>query len=88
MNDERTEMATPETSVELRGDCPREIVDVLDAISQARRQTRGQLVNEILAAWVDQKRHELMMVERVTRGNPPRTAPPGAKVERLRGVAE
>lgn len=88
MNDERTEMATPETSVELRGDCPREMVDVLDAISSARRLTRMQLVNEVLGAWVDQKVHEMNIVARVTRGNPTRTAPSGAQVERQRGVAE
>jgi hypothetical protein len=60
-----------DTSVELRGPCPREIVDVLDAICMAKRITRTELVNRILKAWAVDRVHESMLVERLTRGNPP-----------------
>jgi hypothetical protein len=52
-------------SAELRGECPREILDVLDAISTARDMTRTQLVNEVLGNWARQVRHEHMIVARV-----------------------
>jgi hypothetical protein len=38
-------------SVELRGQASRDLVDMLDAISQHRRITRWQLIEEILGAW-------------------------------------
>lgn len=63
-------MADPSLSVELRGPCPREIVDVLDAVSQAKRITRTELVNRVLASWVRERLHETTLVQRVTRGNP------------------
>lgn len=37
--------------VELRGPCPKRVVDLLDAVSLARSRTRMQLVNEILSEW-------------------------------------
>lgn len=54
--------------VELRGDCPREIVDVLDAVAIARDVTRIELVNTILRKWARERSHEAMLVARVTRG--------------------
>ena len=57
--------------VELRGMLSREVVDVLDAVSSAKRMTRIELVNRILADWAGRKHHEAMLVHRVTRGNPP-----------------
>ena len=53
--------------VELRGDVERDVVDVLDAVSAARRISRMELVSEILSVWADAKVHESMMVQRVTR---------------------
>jgi hypothetical protein len=44
--------------VELRGMCPRETVDVLDAVSLTRDISRTALVNEILGKWTAQKVHE------------------------------
>lgn len=58
-------MAHP-TDVELRGHAPRELVDVLDAVSAARRMTRTELVNEVLAAWAADKRREAEAIFRVT----------------------
>jgi hypothetical protein len=57
--------------IELRGMCPREVVDVLDAVSVAKGLTRTDLVNRILLDWAKRKHHEAMLVHRVTRGNPP-----------------
>lgn len=67
-------MSRPRSSstqaVELRGECPRLTVDVLDAISNARRISRTELVNEILGEWARQQLHEASLVARVTRSNP------------------
>ncbi len=57
----------PETaSVELRGQAPREIVDMLDAISTHRRITRWELLIELLSEWRDDKEREAVVVARVT----------------------
>lgn len=53
--------------VELRGDIPRDVADVLDAVSQAKRIPRMELVNSILQGWADEKLHEAILVVRVTR---------------------
>ena len=60
----------PDEAVELRGNCPRGVVDVLDAFSNARRMTRMELVNQILRRWAKERLHEASLVQRVTRGNP------------------
>ena len=57
-------------SVELRGSCPRVVVDVLDAFSSARRMSRTDLVNQILRKWAKDRLHEATLLQRVTRGNP------------------
>lgn len=58
-------------TVELRGECPREIVDVLDAISMARHYpSRNTLVVEILRAWADKVLHENSVVSAVMRRKP------------------
>lgn len=61
-------MVNPET-VELRGQAPRELVDVLDAVSTHRHITRTDLVNEILAKWAEDKLHEATLVIRITNSN-------------------
>lgn len=53
--------------VELRGDIPRDVADVLDAVSQARRVSRMELVTSVLQEWADAKLHEATLVVRVTR---------------------
>jgi hypothetical protein len=63
--------AKADNQVELRGMLPREVVDVIDAVSAAKRMTRIELVHRILADWAARKHHEAMLVHRVTRGNPP-----------------
>lgn len=51
--------------VDLRGDVPRRIVDVLDAIAIARDVSRATLMGEVLGAWADKVVHEASMVARV-----------------------
>lgn len=58
------------SAVELRGMCPREIVDLLDAVSAARRMTRMDLVIEVLRSYAVEQRHIANVVVSVTRGNP------------------
>jgi hypothetical protein len=64
-------------TVELRGECPRHIVDVLDAVAVARDKTRIQIANEVLGAWAEKVLHEATLVHRVVQRNPPRVDTPG-----------
>jgi hypothetical protein len=63
--------AKSDTQVELRGMLPRDVVDVLDAVSAAKRMTRIELVARILNDWAVRKHHEASLVHRVCGGNPP-----------------
>ena len=57
--------------IELRGDIPRDVADVLDAVSMANSCSRIDVVNEILHEWASERVHEASVIMRVTRGNPP-----------------
>lgn len=78
--DQEQPMASPSAAhfargvetVELRGECPRHIVDVLDAVAVARDKTRIQIANEVLGAWADKVLHEATLVQRVIQRNPTR----------------
>jgi hypothetical protein len=60
--------------VELRGEIPREVMDVIDAVVQATPgASRMSIVREILGEWVDRKVHEATLIQRVRRGNGGRT---------------
>ena len=59
-----------DNQVELRGNCPREVVDVVDGWSQAKGMTRTAAVNLILRDWAVQKLHEHSVFSRVVKGNP------------------
>ena len=52
--------------VELRGQAPRTLVDVLDAVSAHRRMSRWDLITEILERWADGKMAETTASLRVT----------------------
>ncbi len=65
-------------TVELRGECPREIINVLDAVSMARDITRTALVNEILGEFTKKKLHESSLVLRLAGGNPSASEGAGA----------
>lgn len=56
--------------VELRGEVLREHVDVLDAVAMATPgANRMTILRAVLAEWVDRKRHEAMLIQRVSPGN-------------------
>jgi hypothetical protein len=57
-------------TVELRGPCPKDTVDVIDAVAHAKRIDRTAMVNRILAEWAEQKAYESQCIQRVTRSNP------------------
>ena len=61
-------MSTDGADVELRGNTPRTVVAVIDAVSTARRLTRMELVNKILAEWAEQQQAEAVAIERCLRG--------------------
>lgn len=57
-------------TAELRGECPREVLDVLDAVAFARDKTRIAIANEVLGEWAKKVRHEATLVQRVIQRNP------------------
>lgn len=59
-------MADTENSVELRCETPKSVIDVIDAVSLARRMKRTELVNEILAEYAEAKTREATAILRVT----------------------
>lgn len=63
-------MSEPASGVELRCVAPRRVVDLIDAISIARRQTRTQTVVSILLEWGDLKHREITIAGRITARNP------------------
>jgi len=74
-------MAT-EPTVELRGQCPRDTVDIIDAVCNARRiGSRTELINQILAEWCVIQVHEANLVYRAARGNPSLSEANGRKGE-------
>ena len=63
-------MPAENSDVELRGMCPREVIDVLDAVSSHRRASRMELVNTILREWADDKKREMEALRRVVGAGP------------------
>jgi anti-sigma-K factor RskA len=56
--------------VELRGMCPREIVDMLDAVALARGNTdRTEIWVEVMGEWAVKMAHLANVIVRVTRCN-------------------
>lgn len=66
-------------TVELRQQLAKETIDTLDAVSLARDMERYELVEEILGKWATAKRHESMLVARITRGNGEGAEPHGGQ---------
>lgn len=60
--------ARPEL-VELRGEVPRELVDVLDAVAFSKGTNRMVILRSVLQNWVMTKIHEAELIRRVTDGN-------------------
>ncbi len=65
MSNENISFARGIDTTELRGDCPRSIVNVLDAVSIARGISRNALVNEVLGNFVSNKVHEASLINRL-----------------------
>ena len=63
-------MASPNDSAELRTDCPKSVIDILDAVSLSQRLTRGQLVVRVLSEWADQRHREASLIAKLVRINP------------------
>jgi hypothetical protein len=59
-----------DSKVELRGECRRDVVDVVDAVSFCHGMTRMQMVNLILIEWATKRKHEAKSIQRLTRSNP------------------
>lgn len=59
--------ASDPTRIELRGDVARDITDVLDAVARARRCSRMEVVEKVLAEWASSKVHESTLVLRLAR---------------------
>lgn len=55
--------------VEVRCDADRDDVDIIDAVAKAKRIPRNQLVVEILKQWASDKRHESILVMRLSKGH-------------------
>lgn len=64
---------------ELRQQCPRDTLNMLDAISMSRQVSRTYLVNEILGKWADERRHETILICRVAGFNPTESESVGAR---------
>lgn len=54
----------------MRFDCPKNIVDILDAVSLAQRLTRGQAAVRVLSEWAEQRHREASLIAKLTRINP------------------
>lgn len=56
--------------IEVRGEMPRDYIDVIDAVVQATPgASRMSVMREIVGQWVDRKVHEASLIQRVRRGN-------------------
>jgi hypothetical protein len=63
-------MATQSPRVELRGLCPRELAEALDAIAMARGLDRNAFVVQVLESEVKRVLHESSVIHRALHGNP------------------
>lgn len=67
-------------TAELRGECPKDILNLLDAVSMARKNNCGRMtvVNEILGEWAAKKWHESSLIQKLSGGNPTGTETDGS----------
>lgn len=66
-------MAADDGLVELRGEIPRELIDVIDAVASAERSNRMTVLRSILREWADREVHRSTLILRVRKGNGRRT---------------
>jgi hypothetical protein len=57
--------------VELRGDLPRDLVDVIDAVAISEGSSRIDVVADVLAAWAAREVHRASLISRIAGRNPP-----------------
>lgn len=74
-SDEPQFMRRAEPTTELRGEIPRWIVDILDAVVTARggqsaNVHRTTVVAEVLSDWAGKKLHEASLITRLAASNP------------------
>ena len=62
-------MAVADELVEVRFMAPKRDTQVFLAVMRARRLTKDGLGQEMISEWAALRRHEAMMIERLTRGN-------------------
>lgn len=60
-------------TVELRGEIPRDLADVVDAVSIAEGRSRVQQVIVVISEWAERQRRIANVLHAVTRNNPTRT---------------
>ncbi|MDA8260232.1 MAG: hypothetical protein M0Z99_32140 [Betaproteobacteria bacterium] len=77
----KTRELIDKSEVELRGNVPRWIADVLDGVAIARETSRMAIVNEILAPYAKQRLHEAMLLQRIVQRNG--SQPPTGRATRL-----
>jgi hypothetical protein len=61
---------SPDTG-ELRGQTPKSILAVIDAVAIAKRKNRIDIVNHVMLAWAKEQVHLATVIANTTRGNPP-----------------
>lgn len=64
--------ANPRDTVELRGEIPRDLADVIDAVSIAEDRSRIQQVIAVLGEWAARQRRIATVMHRLSQGNPQR----------------
>lgn len=70
-------VAIDDGTVELRGMCPKEVVDFIDAYSNVKRITRTEAWNRILLTWARSEAHRHKLYAAALKNNPllDRTSP-------------
>ncbi|MCR4300190.1 MAG: hypothetical protein NUV51_01125 [Sulfuricaulis sp.] len=64
-------MADPkDDTTDLRSDCPRWIVDVIDAYAIANRKTRKEIHVQLAREWAEHQLHIAKVMHSVAAGNP------------------
>lgn len=55
--------------IELRGEIPRDLIEVLDAVATAERTNRMAVLRTILREWADREVHRSTLILRVRKRN-------------------
>lgn len=63
-------MAASPDEVELRGMCPKEVVDFIDAYSNVKRISRIEAVNRVLLMWARNEAHRHRLYAAALKNNP------------------